>query len=116
MDHTDLEKSTVHQLMDSVEYVFGSVVTRSLMNQNTGTVTLSSFDTGEVQESTYLPFDRLIQILDGEATIHLDETTATEKRGQIIIVPAHVKHWIKANKRFKMLSTIVKSGYEEISI
>ncbi|MCE7055883.1 cupin domain-containing protein [Algoriphagus sp. AGSA1] len=73
------------------------------MNQNTGTATLSSFDTGEVQTSTYYPYDRLIHIVAGEATIHVDELSNIVKTGEILIVPAHVKHWIKANKRFKML-------------
>jgi len=35
--------------------------------------------------------------------------------GQSIIIPAHSRNSIKANVRFKMLSTIIKSGYEEVS-
>jgi quercetin dioxygenase-like cupin family protein len=116
MDHTDFEKSISHQLVDSVEYVSGSVVTRSVLKQNTGTVTLSSFDAGEVQPTQYFPFDHLILILDGEAFLCMNEEFSTLEKGQAIIIPAHVKHWIKANKRFKMLSTVIKSGYEDVSI
>ncbi|WP_026952472.1 cupin domain-containing protein [Algoriphagus mannitolivorans] len=116
MDHTDFEKSIPHILVDSVEYVSGSVVTRSILKQNTGTVTISSFDTGEIQTTQYLPFEHMIQILDGEASLCLEDEFLNLETGQAIIIPAHAKHWIKANKRFKMLSTIIKSGYEDVSI
>lgn len=115
MDHPEFEKSLAHVLVDSVEYVSGSVVTRSILSQNTGSVSLSSFDTGEVQAAKYSPFDHLIQIIEGEASITIDEHLTTVETGQAIIIPAHVKHWIKANKRFKMISTHIKSGYEDVS-
>lgn len=116
MDPTDFEKSIPQLLVDLVEYVSGSVVTRTILRQTTGTVTLSSFDTGEVQATQYLPFDHLIQVLDGVASICLEEKVITLETGQAIMIPAHAKHWIKAKKRFKMLSTVIKSGYEEVSI
>ncbi|PZX54058.1 cupin domain-containing protein [Algoriphagus chordae] len=116
MDNTDFEKSITHDLVNSVEYLSRSVVTRSILRQNTGTVSISSFDMGETQQTKYSPYDHLIQIIDGEAFISIDEKSNTVETGQAIIIPAHVKHWIRANKRFKMLSTIIKSGYEDISI
>ncbi|SIN76108.1 cupin domain-containing protein [Algoriphagus halophilus] len=116
MDHPDFEKSLPHVLVDSVEYVSGSVVTRSILSQNTGSVSLSSFDLGEIQAAKYSPFDHLIEIIEGEASITIDDQLNTVETGQAIIIPAHVKHWIKADKRFKMISTHIKSGYEDISI
>ncbi|REG88521.1 hypothetical protein C8N25_109136 [Algoriphagus antarcticus] len=62
------------------------------------------------------PFDILIQILEGLAEIIIEEESNMVQMGQVIIIPAHAKDRIKANSKFKMLSTIIKSGYEDISL
>lgn len=112
----EFEKSIVYRLVDTVEYVPGSVVIKSILTKQTGTVTVSSFDTGEGMLSKSSPFDNLIQILDGVAEIIIDEESNTVETGQIIMIPAHAKNRIKANSRFKMMSTIIKSGYEDVSL
>lgn len=116
MENPEFEKASIHLLVDLVDYVKGSVVFKSIMNKKTGTVTLSAFDIGEESQSKSSPFDCLIQIIDGEAEIVIDDITNKIKAGQAIMIPAHVKNRFKANTRFKMLSTIIKSGYEDISL
>lgn len=59
------------------------------------------------------PFDTFIQVIDGKAEIIIDNKSNILETGQSIIVPAHSHNTIKANVRFKMISTIIKSGYEE---
>jgi len=59
------------------------------------------------------PFDNYIKIIDGTAEIIINEITHKLSLGQGIIIPAHAKHCFNANVKFKMLSTIIKSGYEE---
>ncbi len=116
MENTELAPSKPHQLVDVVDYALGSVVIKSILRKKTGTVTVSSFDTGEALLAKSSPFDNLIQIIDGEAEIIIDEESNTVETGQVIVIPAHAKNRIKANTRFKMLSTVVKSGYEDISL
>ena len=72
-----------------------------------------SFDSGEIIMGKISPFDTFIQILSGEAEIVIDDQSNLIESGQSIIIPAHARSTIKANVRFKMLSTIIKSGYEE---
>ncbi|MBL6684448.1 MAG: cupin domain-containing protein [Flavobacteriaceae bacterium] len=116
MKNNEFEKSITHQLVDTVDYVQGSVIIKSILNKKTGMVTISSFDTGEAMLSKSSPFDSLIQIIDGEAEITIDEKSNMVEAGQAIIIPAHAQNRIKANKRFKMLSTVVKSGYEDVNL
>lgn len=60
------------------------------------------------------PFDTFIQIIEGKAEIIIDDKTTILKTGEAIIIPAHSKNTIIANERFKMLSTVIKSGYEDL--
>ena len=62
-----------------------------------------------------LPFETFIQIIEGNAEIIIDDKSNLLKVGQSIIIPANARNTIKANEKFKMLSTIIKSGYEEVS-
>ncbi len=116
MKNHELEKSTNHKLADTIDYVPGSVVMKAILKKKTGIVVISSFDSGEALPSKISPFDNLIQIIDGEAEIIINEESNIIETGQVIIIPAHARNIVRANKRFKMLSTIIKSGYEDISI
>jgi len=116
MVNPEFEKSIAYRLVDTVEYVAGSVVIKSILTKQTGTVTVSSFDTGVGMLTKTSPFDNLIQILDGVAEIIIEEESNTVQTGQVIVIPAHAKNRIKANSRFKMLSTIIKSGFEDINL
>ncbi|WP_299249830.1 cupin domain-containing protein, partial [uncultured Aquimarina sp.] len=105
-----------HKLVDIVEYVPGSVVMKAILKKKTGIVAVLSFDMGEALPSKISPFDNLIQIIDGEAEIIINEESNTIETGHVIIIPAHTRNVVKANKRFKMMSIIIKSGYEDVSI
>lgn len=116
MGNKEFEKSMTYRLVDTVDYVPGSVVIKSILTKQTGTVTVSSFDAGETMLTKTSPFDNLIQIIDGVAEIIIEDTSSMVEAGQSIIIPAHTRNRIKANSQFKMLSTIIKSGYEDVSL
>lgn len=116
MKKSEFEKSKAFNVKDTLEYLPNSVVIKSILWKNTGEIRALSFDTGEVLIGHVSPFDTLLQIIDGNAEIIINEDSILLESGQSIIVPAHSNNIIKANVRFKMLSTIIKSGYEEISL
>jgi quercetin dioxygenase-like cupin family protein len=58
------------------------------------------------------PFDTFVQIIEGKAEIVIDKLPHLLQSGEGIIVPAHESNFIKPNGRFKMISTVIKSGYE----
>ncbi len=103
-------------MVEIIEYVPNSIVVRTLMKKVTGSVTVSSFDSGESLSERISPFDTLIQVIDGKAEVVIDDELQTIETGQSIIIPAHNRNVIKANIRFKIISTVIKSGYEEVSV
>ena len=113
MKTTDIEKSKTHILIEIIEYVPNSVVTKTIIRKTTGNVTIVAIDMGEALTEKIAPFDSFIQIIEGNAEVVIDSKSNLLKTGEGIIIPAHTSHNVKANERFKMISTIIKSGYEE---
>jgi quercetin dioxygenase-like cupin family protein len=91
-------------------------VIKTIIKKTTGNVSAVSFDSGEVLTERISPFDTFIQVIDGKAEIIINEESHLLDTGQSIIIPAHSRNSIKANVRFKMLSTTIKSGYDEVSL
>ena len=112
-DNVELEKANAHIIIEIIEYMANAVVTKTIIKRSTGNITVTSFDAGEELAEKTSPFDNYIQIIDGTAEIIINEITHKLSLGQGIIIPAHAKHCFNANVKFKMLSTIIKSGYEE---
>lgn len=116
MDNPEYKNSKVFKFTDSVEYLSKSVVITSILRKITGNVSAVSFDSGEILVGKKSPYDTLIQIIEGKSEITIDDKFNLLECGESIIIPAHTSNIIKANVRFKMISTIIKSGYEEISL
>ena len=109
----ELVKPKIHIIVEIIDYVPHSVLSRTIIKKTTGNITVSSFAAGEGLAEKTSPFDNYIQIIDGSAEISIDGKTYKLKLGQGIIIPAHSKHSFNADKRFKMISTVIKSGYED---
>jgi len=92
-----------------VGYQEGAVVSRTLINQKTGTVTLFAFDAGQELSEHTAPYDALVQVLDGETDISIAGQTYQLQAGDSIIMPAHDPHSVKAVTKFKMLLTMIRS-------
>ena len=112
METTELEKSKAHIIIEIIEYVPNAVVSKTIIKKTTGNVTVSSFAEGEELAEKTSPFDTFIQIIDGAAEVKIDGKKYMLKLGEGIIVPAHARHNFNANEQFKMIATIIKSGYE----
>ena len=113
MEKSEVEKSKVLIIVVIIEYIPNSVVIKTIIKKTTGNVSAVSFDSGESLAERTSPFDNFIQVIDGKAEIVIDGVSNLLDTGQSIIIPAHSRNTIKANIRFKMLSTIIKSGYED---
>lgn len=115
MENSELEKSKVFIIVEILEYIPNSVVIKTILRKTTGNVSVVSFDSGEALTEKTSPFDTFIQVIEGSAEVVIDGQSNILDTGQSIIIPAHARNTIKANVRFKMISTIIKSGYEELS-
>ncbi len=109
----ELQKSKAHIIVEIIEYIPNSVLSKTIIKKTTGNVTVSSFAAGEELAEKISPFDTFIQIIDGTAEIVIDKKKYELVLGEGIIVPAHARHCINATKQFKMISTVIKSGYED---
>jgi quercetin dioxygenase-like cupin family protein len=114
MKEDEIEKAKLFIICEIIEYIPNAVTSKSIIKKATGTVSISSFDSGESLTERVLQFDTFIQVIDGSAEVIIDNKVSILAIGQGIIIPAHTRSVIKANIRFKMISTVIKSGYEEI--
>ena len=113
MDTSELEKSKFHIIVEIIQYISNAVVSKMIIKKTTGNITESSFDAGEELPEKIAPYDNYIQIIEGVAEIIIKNKIHKLGLGEGIIIPAHAQHSFNAKQQFKMISTIIKSGYED---
>jgi quercetin dioxygenase-like cupin family protein len=96
-------------LTDLVNYQAGSVVSRTIMKQPMGTVTLFAFDDGEGLSEHTAAFDALAHVLEGDAEIVISGKAVRTKAGEAVLMPAHQPHALKAITKFKMVLTMIRA-------
>lgn len=111
--HPELEKKKIHIIVEIIEYVPNSVVSKTILKKTSGNISVSSFDTGEELAEKTAPFDTFIQIIDGAAEIIINDKQYQLKLGEGIVIPAHASHSINANQQFKMIATVIKSTADD---
>jgi len=100
--------SQARTLTGLADYAEGRVISRTFAQSNELSLTLFAFDAGEEIGTHSAPGDAMVQVLDGEATITIDDQTLVAKAGEVVVMPANIPHSVKAEKRFKMLLIVVK--------
>jgi quercetin dioxygenase-like cupin family protein len=112
----EVKKSKPFVLIDSVEYVNDSVLTKMVVSKTTGEIKVVAFGAGTAVNNRTSAFDTFVQVIEGSAEINIDDKPNTLAVGQCMIIPAHRRTSILAHVRFKIVSTVIKSGYEELDI
>lgn len=95
-------------LKGAIEYEKGSIVSKTIIEKKNSDISLFAFDKGQGMSAHTSPYDAVVQVLDGEASLVIGKKPVTVKAGELIIMPAKTPHALAANKRFKMLLTLVK--------
>ena len=101
--------STVFKVADLVQWQKDSVVSRTLIKRDKGTVTLFAFDKENALSEHTAPFDALLHILDGEAEVRIDNEPYRVRAGEAIVLPANHPHAVRAITAFKMILTMIRS-------
>jgi len=96
-------------LIDLLDYQERAVVSRTLIEKETGTVTLFAFDRGQGLSEHTAPFDAMVCILDGKTEITISGNPNILEQGDMIIMPANEPHALKAVEKFKMLLIMIRS-------
>jgi len=102
------ENPQVKELGVLLQYQDGSIVSRVLLKNKGGTVTLFAFDQGEGLSEHTAPFDALVLVLDGAAGIEIAGESFAVRQGETITLPANQPHAVKATTRFKMLLIMIR--------
>jgi len=97
------------QLVNLIDYQEGSVVSRTIIDKEAGTVTLFVFDEGQGLSEHTAPYDAMVHVLEGIAKVTISGKAIMVKQDEIIIMPANQPHALFAVSRFKMLLTMIKS-------
>ena len=91
-----------------VAYQDGSVVSRTLVKKPAGTVTAFAFDAGQGLSEHAAPYDALVHVIDGRATITVGGAPREVAAGEMLMLPGNVPHALHAPQRFKMLLIMIR--------
>jgi quercetin dioxygenase-like cupin family protein len=97
-------------LEQHVQYADGAVVSKTVLQKKTGTITLFAFDAGQGLSEHTAPFDATVVILDGRAAITIGGDRQEVAAGQMLIMPANIPHALHADQRFKMMLVMIREG------
>ncbi len=97
------------KLAELVDYQEGAIVSRILMQAPGGSVTVFAFDRGQRLSEHTAPFDALVQVVDGSATVIIEGVARQVAAGEGILMPANRPHAVEAPERFKMLLTMIRA-------
>ena len=103
-----LASAQAFELASQVDYMSGSVVSRTFAKKPTGTITLFAFDTGQGLSEHSAPYDAFVQVVDGVGTLQIAGKSVVAKAGEVVVMPANIPHAVHANERFKMLLVMIR--------
>jgi quercetin dioxygenase-like cupin family protein len=115
LEDSEFEKSKSFIAPGIIEYTANSIVFKTILGKLTGNVSVGAFDAGQALGGRVSPFDNLIQVIEGEADVIINGASNLLKVGESIVIPAHSRNAIRAKIRMKIVSTLIKNGYEELS-
>ena len=96
------------KIIDLINYNDGAVVSKTIIDKPTGTVTLFAFDRDQSLSEHTAPFDAILNVIDGEAEVKIDQEKFNLSAGEMIILPASHPHSLRATNKFKMILTMIK--------
>jgi len=98
-------------LTSLVDYADGSIVSRTLLSTEGGTLTLFAFDADQALSEHTVPFDAVAQVVDGQAELTVGGKVSSARKGEVVFMPANVPHAVRAAQRFKMLLIMLKDRF-----
>jgi quercetin dioxygenase-like cupin family protein len=108
METKEFEKGKAFDFVKSVEYSEGAIVSKNVLKNDAGNVSLFAFDKGEGLSEHTAPFNAMVQVIDGNADVIIDGKHNPLKAGESIIMPANIPHALMASEKFKMILTMIK--------
>lgn len=107
-DQLDELEGDVFELAGLLDYQEGSIVSRTLVDKETATLTMFALDEGQSISEHSAPHDAILQVLDGTAAVSIGDDEFELDAGEAIVFPSDVPHAVDAPSRFKMLLTMIR--------
>ncbi|HZW63429.1 MAG TPA: cupin [Flavobacteriaceae bacterium] len=114
MENYEFERLIAFNIKDKLKYVSNTVVIKHILNEKTGNIMALALDYGKVYKPKATAFSTFIKVIEGKAEIVVDNVSTYLQNNDSMIIPGHTIYTIEANQRFKMLSIILKSGYDDL--
>ncbi len=108
MKQSVIPTATALTLAELVDYAEDAIVSRTLVKNDAGTITLFAFDQGQSLSEHTTPFAALVQIIDGQGEFEIGGETFQLRAGQVLLMPANIPHAVRATDRFQMLLTLLR--------
>ena len=99
----------IMKLKELVIYQNNAIVSKTIIEKESGTVTLFAFDKDQALSEHTAPFDALVQVIEGRTEIRIAGAPNLLNEGEMLVMPAHQSHALKALTPFKMLLTMIRS-------
>lgn len=104
------QSKKVTKILELINYQEGSVVSREIINNNAGTITVFAFDKDQGLSEHKAPYSAILQVIDGEAIVKISEDNYLLKMNELIIIPPNALHSVKPKTKMKMILTMLKTN------
>lgn len=91
-----------------IDYAPQGIVSRVILRRPNGSVTLFAFDAGQELSEHTAPFEALLSVVEGRATVFIDRREYVVGCGETVRLPAGIPHAVRADEPFKMMLTMVR--------
>ncbi|MCK9342666.1 MAG: cupin domain-containing protein [Massilibacteroides sp.] len=108
MGTNEFEKGKKFSFNKSIDYANKAVVSKNILQNEAGNISLFAFDKGERLSEHTAPFDAVVTLVDGKAEIIIDGNPIRLEAGETIVMPANIPHALNAVEPFKMVLTMIK--------
>ena len=100
--YKNIEKQVKLALKDQGEYLEGQVVSKTLVQNNSVSMTLFSFDKGEEISTHSSGGDAMVTVLEGKGRFTVADDVFYLEEGDTLIMPKGIPHAVYGEERFKM--------------
>ena len=114
MKNHEFENLKAFNISNELKYISNTIIVKHILNEKTGNIMALALDYGKVYKPKQTPFSTFVNVIEGKAEIVVDNISTYLQKNESMIIPGHVLYTIEANERFKMLSIILKSGYDDL--
>lgn len=98
----------INNLKNEINYSKDSIVSKTLIDKDPGSITVFAFDKGQKLSPHSAPYNAFVYIIEGKVEITIDKEVYKLEEGNSIIMPANIPHAVNAIEKFKMLLVMIK--------